>query len=165
MVFNRYYEKDDPFPMDISYQEQQGRNLFSKQYKAKRKKEEMMRYAISKDEKIPIVISGTYSIHIQIDAGEDISCGNFCGEKFGKSVEKGIESAIAGIKHNAGVHLRLVKERRIMPSGNEWIAEKILNHKDCIENLFKLIYFDYNKEEVESQLGKYSSLEKAILPE
>jgi hypothetical protein len=96
--------------------------FFSKQYK--KKKEEMTGYALSKDEKIPIVISSTYSIHIQIDAGEDISCGNFCGEKFGKSIEKGIESAIAGIKYNAEVHLRLVKERRIMPTGNEWIAEK-----------------------------------------
>ncbi len=110
--------------------------------------------------RIPIVILGRCDIHIQAQAG-GIGCGGFWGKGLGTSVEEGIESAISGVKQNARVYLKLLSENRAEHNKDEEIAKRIISC-NALEDLFKIVYFDHNRNEVEPHLGRFSSLERDV---
>lgn len=143
MIYGRDYEeieKISPFPEDGSYQGDENS---------------------SNDGKIPIVMHGRCDIHVQALVG-NIGCGGFWGKGLGTTVEDGIRSAISGVRFNAKGYLRCLKEGREEDNRDKEVAERILYHKGNIEDLFKLVYFNYNKKEIELQLGKYSRLERVV---
>lgn len=131
-------EKINPFPEDESYQDGE-----------------------SKIEKIPVQIYGSNHFHLIAKAGKNISAGISCGGDWG-SLEEGIERVIRGCKQNARAYLNLLKERFIKQKKDRNLAEIIANYRN-IDELFILVYPKANKEKIEGQLGKYSSLEKKII--
>lgn len=159
-----FEEQDNPFPEDDTYQDpDKDGNLFWRYeiYKSARRKK-MRKRVSSRDGKMSIVIVGRADIHVQAYAGKTLGCGGFWGESLGTSVEEGINSALEGVKNSASLHLILLREGSIKKDKDEKIAKKILHYNGDIADLFKLVYFDYNKREVESQLGRYNRLEREI---
>jgi hypothetical protein len=112
--------------------------------------------------KIPILIQGYNSFAVVAKAGE-ISAGTFCGEKLENNLEKGIENVINWLRHNARVHLTLLEEKRIEPSGDERLAEIILSYKGKLENLCKIVYSKCFSKNIEPVLGRYNDLEREII--
>jgi len=150
-LFGKPEEDNNPFPCDEGYQEHKKNSKILEARKP------------CKSRKFPIRILGKCDMHIWAKVGKSIGCGGFWGRGLGTTVEQGIESAISGVKQNARTYLLALSENREVYEGDKKIAEIILGYKGDIEDLFRLEYFDYNREAVESQLGRYCKLERKIV--
>lgn len=143
---NHDEEDNNPFPDDESYQD--------------RKEVKIMPVTISdKYEKIPIKVYGLNKFYLRVEASEAISC----SIPYGGSLEDGIRRAMRSCRQNARAHLNSVNEKLAESTGEEELAEKIVNYKGNLEDLFVLVYPKSCRKSIEKQLGRYTNLEKKIV--
>lgn len=144
---NREDEDKNPFPEDSTYQDKQEvkpPHLFT-----------FARY-----EKIPIKIYGLNKFHLRVEATGNLSCRIPYN---GGSLEDAIGRAMRSCRQNARAHLNIVNEGLGNPTGEEGLAERIIKHKDNLEDLFMLVYPRSCRKSIEKQLGRYSKIEKEVI--
>lgn len=109
--------------------------------------------------KIPIQIYGRSIFYLLAEAGQSLAAGVPCNE----SLEEGLGRVMRACRQNARVHLNLIIEGLVKPTGEDELAKKIVNYKGYLDDLFMLVYPKSCRKSIEKQLGRYGNLEKKVI--